>query len=74
MQIVKSEPFTMAVALEFQRKEINKYKKVITAEVFDKLCKHAEQKNVGVTNPYEIFRGQDVHIWISNYASQFVEE
>jgi len=65
-----TKQFTLADALAIQRKDIDKYKTIITAEAFSELCKHADKKNEGVTEPYNIFRGQDVYIWLENYATQ----
>lgn len=61
----KSE-FTMNDALKVQKEQLKGWQKILKPEAFDKLQKHAEEKNKITKDPYKVFRGTDIHNFIHN--------
>lgn len=59
--------FTLEQAIEIQARQLDEWKIVLKASVHKELVKHAKAVNMGVTNPYEIFRGTTMSCWVQNY-------
>jgi len=58
--------FTVADAIQIQNYRLLKWKSVLKPEKYDLLAQHAKAQNFGVTDPYAIFRGQKMDMYICN--------
>lgn len=63
-----TKQFTLADALEIQKQNIFEWAVVLKPSVFLALVEHLAEANKGVTDPFKVFRGQDISTWVRNYA------
>jgi hypothetical protein len=58
----------MERAMEYQNIDLKRWKTVLLPDVYAKLEAFvADQNKRGVTDPYQVCRGQDLDQWVSNY-------
>lgn len=59
--------FTLADAVRIQFDQIAEWKAVLKPSIHKALVVHAFERNNGVTDPYQVFRGQDITCFIQNH-------
>ena len=60
--------FTTAEGIAIQTVQLNKWKKVLKPEVFEKLKAFAVKNNDNARNGFDITRGDDLNNFIVNYS------
>ena len=63
--------FTMEQAMDIQDIHLAQWKVVLKHSVYQELHAAVKKTNPGVTDPYEITRGQDLDNWIANYGNEY---
>jgi len=64
-----STKFTYTDALAIQREHLAQWRLKLNAECYTDLIDHVAKvnKRQGNTNPYDVFRGQDIDTFIANW-------
>lgn len=60
----------MKDALNIQLEQLTEWAKVLQPQVYVALLNHAVECNKRNTEPYAVFRGQDITTWVQNYMIQ----
>lgn len=64
-----SEEFTVDKAIIVQRQQLSAWRKVLTPEAYLELVVYAEQNNGTAKSPNSIIRGDNLSVFVSNYAN-----
>lgn len=59
--------FTLADAQKIQIEHLSNWAEVLKPSVYLALLTHTIESNKGVTDPYKVFRGQEISMWVQNY-------
>lgn len=59
-------PFTLQRGQLIVSKQLEQWKSVLKPEKYSLLEKHVQTVNKNITNPYQLFRGNDMYNWIHN--------
>lgn len=59
---------TLEQSIQYQVKDLEEWKNVLRPDVFEKLVRIVKKKNKGISNPYQICRGNDIDTIVRNLS------
>jgi hypothetical protein len=63
---MKTTKFTLKEAFNIQAKDLMMWDSILNDKTSILLWKEALRRNIGVTDPYDVFRGSDISYFIEN--------
>jgi hypothetical protein len=65
---MEQNKFSVEDGIRVQQEQLNHWEKILTTTAFKALVKFAERKNTTAKDGFEITRGSDLSVFLSNYA------